>query len=162
MWVRCLPFWRISGAIVLGYCVVAGAWCAAEITDDGRMAIYILLATIPAVIFGLYLKMSGTAAMLRSVEIIAWNAIIFGVFLYVADLVGKRVKKMEDMTLGTCACVFGVAQALALIPGTSRSGITMTAARMLGFRAARSRPVFLFAWHTGHRSCRLGDNAGIC
>jgi len=103
-----------------------------RITDEGRMAIYILLATIPAMAFGLYLKSSGMSATLRSVEIIAWNAIIFGVLLYVADVIGKRVKKMEDMTLSP-ALMIGVAQALALIPGTSRSGITMTAARLLGF-----------------------------
>lgn len=103
-----------------------------KMTDEGRMAIYILLATIPALAFGLYLKASGLSAALRSVEIIAWNAIIFGVLLYVADVVGKRVKKMEDMTLAP-AFMIGIAQAVALIPGTSRSGITMTAARLLGF-----------------------------
>ncbi|MEL7430185.1 MAG: undecaprenyl-diphosphate phosphatase [Pseudomonadota bacterium] len=103
-----------------------------KMTDEGRMAIYILLATIPALAFGLYLKASGMSAALRSVEIIAWNAIIFGVLLYVADVVGKRVKKMEDMTLAP-AFMIGIAQAVALIPGTSRSGITMTAARLLGF-----------------------------
>lgn len=103
-----------------------------RMTDEGRMAIYILLATIPALAFGLYLKASGLGATLRSVEIIAWNAIIFGVLLYVADVVGKRVKKMEDMTLAP-AFMIGIAQAVALIPGTSRSGITMTAARLLGF-----------------------------
>lgn len=103
-----------------------------RMTDEGRMAIYILLATIPAMAFGLYLKASGMSAMLRSVEIIAWNAIIFGVLLYLADVFGKRVKKMEDMTLAP-AFMIGIAQAVALIPGTSRSGITMTAARLLGF-----------------------------
>ena len=107
------------------------------------MAIYILLATIPAVAFGLYLKKSGMGAALRSVEIIAWNAIIFGVLLYVADVVGKRVKVMEDMTFAP-AMMIGVAQAFALIPGTSRSGATMTAARLLGFeRAEAARFSFL-------------------
>ena len=57
-------------------------------TDHGRMAIYIVLATIPAVIYGLYLKKSGMSANLRSVENIAWNAIIFGIVLYVADFGG--------------------------------------------------------------------------
>ncbi|MGI9351533.1 MAG: undecaprenyl-diphosphate phosphatase [Rhizobiaceae bacterium] len=114
-----------------------------RMTDDGRMAVYIVLATIPAMVFGLYLKASGMSAMLRSVEIIAWNAIIFGVVLYVADTVGKRVKTMEDMTL-VPAMMIGIAQALALIPGTSRSGITMSAARLLGFeRAEAARFSFL-------------------
>ncbi len=103
-----------------------------RMNDNSRMALYILLATIPAVVFGLFLKKSGIGDGLRSVEIIAWNAIIFGVLLYVADLIGTRLKKMEDMTLPP-ALVIGLAQAVALIPGTSRSGITMTAARFLGF-----------------------------
>ncbi|MBL4731650.1 MAG: undecaprenyl-diphosphate phosphatase [Rhizobiaceae bacterium] len=114
-----------------------------KMTDHGKMALFILVATIPAVIFGLYLKSSGMSAQLRSVEIIAWNAIIFGVVLYVADRVGKRVKVMEDMTIAP-ALIIGLSQALALIPGTSRSGITMSAARFLGFeRAEAARFSFL-------------------
>jgi len=114
-----------------------------KMTDHGKMALFILLATIPAVIFGLYLKSSGMSAQLRSVEIIAWNAIIFGIVLYVADRVGKRVKVMEDMTIAP-ALIIGLSQALALIPGTSRSGITMSAARFLGFeRAEAARFSFL-------------------
>ena len=73
----------------------------------------------------------------------AWNALIFGVLLYVADEWGRRTKAMEDITFAA-AMAIGVAQALALIPGTSRSGITMTAARFLGFeRAEAARFSFL-------------------
>lgn len=114
-----------------------------RVTDHGKMALFILLATIPAVVFGLYLKSSGITASLRSVEIIAWNAIIFGIVLYVADRVGKRTKVMEDMTIAP-AIIIGFSQALALIPGTSRSGITMSAARFMGFeRAEAARFSFL-------------------
>lgn len=114
-----------------------------HVTNDGKIAIYILLATLPAVVFGLYLKNSGMGAMLRSVEVIAWNAIIFGIVLYVADIVGKRVKSMDDIRFGS-AMIIGFAQALALIPGTSRSGVTMSAARFLGFeRAEAARFSFL-------------------
>jgi len=103
-----------------------------RMNDNSRMALYILLATIPAIIFGIILKKSGLGDSLRSVEIIAWNAVIFGILLYVADLVGPRLKRMEDMKLPP-ALIIGLAQAVALIPGTSRSGITMTAARFMGF-----------------------------
>lgn len=103
-----------------------------RMNDNSRMALYILLATIPAVLFGIFLKTSGMGDNLRSVEVIAWNAVIFGILLYVADVIGKRLKRMEDMQLSP-ALVIGLAQAVALIPGTSRSGITMTAARFLGF-----------------------------
>ena len=103
-----------------------------RMNDNSRMAGYIILATIPAVIFGLFLKKSGFGDNLRSVELVAWNAVIFGILLYAADVLGPQLKKMEDMKLPP-ALIIGVAQALALIPGTSRSGITMTVARLMGF-----------------------------
>lgn len=103
-----------------------------RMNDNSRMVLYIGLATIPAIAFGLFLKMSGLGDSLRSVEVIAWNAVIFGVLLYAADVIGPQLKRMEDMKLAP-ALIIGLAQALALVPGTSRSGITMTAARLLGF-----------------------------
>jgi len=112
-------------------------------TKDARLALYIALATIPALVFGAFLKLSGLSAAMRGVEIVAWNAIIFGILLYVADVVGKRVKVMDDLTLSP-ALLIGLAQALALIPGTSRSGATITAARLLGFeRGEAARFSFL-------------------
>jgi len=103
-----------------------------RMNDNSRMVLYILLATIPAVVFGIFLKSSGLGQQFRSAEVVAWNAVIFGILLYVADLVGPRLKRMEDMKLSP-ALIIGLAQAVALIPGTSRSGITMTAARFMGF-----------------------------
>ena len=114
-----------------------------RLNDNSRMALYIILATVPAVAFGLFLNSSGYHSRLRGVEIIAWNAIIFGVLLYLADRIGSRSKSMAAMTL-LPAMVIGVAQAVALVPGTSRSGITITAARFLGFeRAEAARFSFL-------------------
>lgn len=114
-----------------------------RMTDDARLALYIALATIPAVIFGLILKSTGLLDRIRGIEIVAWNAIIFGFILLVADRVGPRIKTMDKMTLHP-ALIIGLAQALALIPGTSRSGITITAARFLGFeRADAARFSFL-------------------
>ena len=107
------------------------------------MAIYILLATIPAVLFGLFLRKTGYGDALRLAEVVAWNAIIWGSALYVADRFGPMKYVMEDMKLPK-ALIIGLAQAMALIPGTSRSGITMTAARMLGFtRTEAARFSFL-------------------
>jgi undecaprenyl-diphosphatase len=125
--------------------LVQGAWdlVCRRMTPNARMAGYIMLATIPALAFGALLKMTGAYSAIRGVEIVAWNAVIFGVLLYVADVVGKHTKVMENMTLPP-ALVIGFAQALALIPGTSRSGITMTAARFMGFeRADAARFSFL-------------------
>jgi len=117
-------------------------------TDNSRMALYIALATIPALAFGAALKLTGTLDALRAnpvtlAKIIAWAAVVYGILLWVADSIGSRLKSMEDMKLAP-ALIIGFAQALALIPGTSRSGATMTAARFLGFeRAEAARFSFL-------------------
>jgi undecaprenyl-diphosphatase len=121
-------FWRdvwklIGGALLL----VRG-----KVTAEGRLAIYIVLATIPAVAFGIVLKKFGFSDLERSVTVVAWNTLLYGVLMLIADTVGKQTKTIENMTLPS-ALIIGVAQALALIPGTSRSGVTMTAARFLGY-----------------------------
>jgi undecaprenyl-diphosphatase len=126
-------FWRdVLGLACGGLNLLRG-----RVTPQGKMAIYILLATIPAVLFGLFLRKSGLGDALRLAEVVAWNAIIWGIALYVADRLGPMKYVMEDMKLPK-ALIIGVAQALALIPGTSRSGITMTAGRMLGFTRPES------------------------
>ena len=114
-----------------------------RVTQHCRMVTIIGFATIPAVAFGAVLKITGWSEAIRSVELIAYGAIFFGTLMYLADRMGKTTRKMEDMTLGP-ALVIGIAQAVALIPGTSRSGITMTAARFLGFeRGEAARFSFL-------------------
>lgn len=117
---------------------------------------WIALGTIPAVLFGLAIKsgaLNGVAAglfglaiidndlmaSLRLTDLIAVNLIFYGILLGIADRFGKETKTFEDMTWRDGLLV-GAAQALALIPGTSRSGVTMTMARALGygrFEAAR-------------------------
>jgi undecaprenyl-diphosphatase len=103
-----------------------------RVTPDGRLAIYIVLATIPAVAFGIFLKEYGFTDLERNVAVVAWNTILYGILMLIADMVGPQEKTIANMTLGS-ALLIGVAQALALIPGTSRSGVTMTAARFLGY-----------------------------
>jgi undecaprenyl-diphosphatase len=103
-----------------------------KMTDEGRLAIYIVLATIPAVAFGVFLKEFGYTDLERNVAVVAWNTILYGILMLIADMVGPQERTIKDMTL-VSALIIGVAQALALIPGTSRSGVTMTAGRFLGF-----------------------------
>ncbi|MGK0274501.1 MAG: undecaprenyl-diphosphatase [Ilumatobacter sp.] len=100
------------------------------VTTDGRLAWLFVLATIPAAAIGaVFEDQIGTA--LGSPLIIALSLIGFGILLGIADrAAGKR--KVEDFRMPDSLKV-GVAQALALNPGTSRSGITMTAARWIGF-----------------------------
>ena len=90
----------------------------------------IVIATIPAVIIGLALKSYGLEN-LRNSELIGWNLVIYGIILYIADKLGKTTRKTGDLNVKD-AIILGFAQCLALIPGTSRSGITITAARFLG------------------------------
>jgi undecaprenyl-diphosphatase len=121
-------FWRD----VLELCRGGIELLKGRLTQEGRMVVLIALATVPAVGFGLFLRASGLLEHIRSPQIVAWNAIVFGLLMLAADWFGSMKKNMEHMTL-TPALVIGVAQALALIPGTSRSGVTITAARAFGF-----------------------------
>jgi undecaprenyl-diphosphatase len=115
-----------------------------RMTPWGRLAMYIVLGTIPAVAFGLFLEKMGFMEAVRTMpQIIAWNAIIFGTLLYVCDRFGSQSNMLTNMRLPS-ALVIGLAQALAIIPGTSRSGITITAARAMGFdRSEATRFAFL-------------------
>jgi undecaprenyl-diphosphatase len=116
--------WRITGGALELF--------KGKMTDEGRLAIYIVLATIPAVAFGVFLKEFGFADLERNVAVVAWNTILYGILMLIADMASPQERTMSNMTLGS-ALIIGVAQALALIPGTSRSGVTMTAGRFLGF-----------------------------
>ncbi|MEL7000932.1 MAG: undecaprenyl-diphosphate phosphatase [Pseudomonadota bacterium] len=121
-------------------------------TDAARMVLLLAVATVPAVVFGLALKLADAMDALRAIEVIGWTTLIGGILLYLADRAVPDRGDAESWTLRD-AVIIGMAQALALVPGTSRSGITMTAARWLGFerlQAARlallmSIPVILAA-----------------
>jgi undecaprenyl-diphosphatase len=101
-------------------------------TPGARLAFLLLIATIPVILFGLALKMTGYDDLLRSTAVIGWTMLVFGLVLYWADMRGPQTKLEGDWTLRD-AIVMGLCQAIALIPGTSRSGITITAARYLGY-----------------------------
>jgi undecaprenyl-diphosphatase len=115
-----------------------------RVTPWGKLALIIAAATIPAVAFGLVLDKSGFMDWVRTKpEVIAYNAILFGTLLYLSDHFGLQKRSMENMTL-LPALIIGVTQAIAIVPGTSRSGITMTAGRALGFtRPEAARFAFL-------------------
>jgi len=113
--------------------------------EQRRLFFYVLVGTIPAVALGLFLKLGGHLESLRSTDLVAINLIVFGVLLGLADHFGRETKNYEDLTLRD-AIVVGIAQGMALIPGTSRSGATMTAARALGYkRVEAARFSFLLA-----------------
>ncbi|SFA90277.1 undecaprenyl-diphosphatase [Poseidonocella pacifica] len=101
-------------------------------TPEARLALGLVIATIPVVLAGLAIKVAGLDAGLRSVTVIAWTTLIFGLLLFWADQRGPEDRTAEDWTLRD-AVIMGLWQTIALIPGTSRSGITITGARLLGY-----------------------------
>lgn len=101
-------------------------------SNDGRLAWYVIIATIPAGLAGILLD-DYIEANLRSTLVIALATIGFGLLLWLSDKTTQQVKTLAQMTL-MMALIIGLAQALALIPGTSRSGITITAALFLGLQ----------------------------
>lgn len=113
-------------------------------TGESRMGWMIVLATLPIVVIGGIFK-SLVETDLRSTLVIAATTILFGLLLYWSDVTGRR-NRDEYSVNWKDALVIGFFQALAIVPGTSRSGITMTAGLMLGLtREAASRFSFLLA-----------------
>jgi undecaprenyl-diphosphatase len=124
------------------------AWIRPAVTTEGRrhrvMGVYLALASIPALFVGL-LAHDAVELYLRDVRVIAWTTIGFGLLLWVVDARCSRLLTLDSLTLRG-ALLIGAAQALALIPGVSRSGVTITAGRFLGLTAeAAARFSFLLA-----------------
>jgi undecaprenyl-diphosphatase len=127
---------------------LARDWChsvaARREVGDSRLAWAIFLGTIPVGLAGLLLK-DVVETSLRSPLVIAWATVGFALLLWWADAKGRGAR--DEHGIGwKDVLIIGLAQALALIPGTSRSGITMTAAMMLGLsRSAAARFSFLLS-----------------
>ena len=125
----CLYFRADTGRLVAGLADVArGRWD----TEAARLFLLLALATVPALAAGLALKATGAVEALRALAVIGWATLLGGLLLWWADRAGAQRRAGAGWTVRDAA-VMGLAQALALVPGTSRSGITMTAARALGF-----------------------------
>jgi len=125
-----LYFWRdVAKAILGGLHVVTGRIG----TPEAKLALLLVLATIPVMIVGIVLVILDATEALRSVEVIGWATLVWGLVLYAADRWGELSRESDGWSWRDAA-LMGLAQALALVPGTSRSGITITAARALGFK----------------------------
>lgn len=101
-------------------------------SDAARLALNLIIATVPVVIAGLILSVTGLDDAMRSVAVIGWTMLGFGLVLYWFDQKGAETETFEKWSVKH-AIVLGLWQAIALIPGTSRSGITITGARALGY-----------------------------
>jgi undecaprenyl-diphosphatase len=112
--------------------------------EDRRLAWLLVASTIPAAIVGLLFS-DVIEASFRSVGVVAVTLVIGGLILLVADRFGAKSRTIDDVTF-PIAIGIGAAQALALIPGISRSGISISAARMVGMdRESAARFAFLMA-----------------
>ncbi|GMQ96657.1 MAG: undecaprenyl-diphosphate phosphatase [Gammaproteobacteria bacterium] len=115
-----------------------------SLDPDGKLAWALLIATIPVAFFG-YLLHDLVETTLRSPLVIASTTIGFGALLWFADTIAKRIQSEKQLGWREII-IIGFAQALALVPGTSRSGITMTAGLLLGMeRTACVRFSFLLS-----------------
>lgn len=133
-------FWRDVGRMAAG----SVRLLTGRLDQGARLAGLLLIGTIPALFAG-YLIDKYFVEVIRHVAIVGWALIGFGILLWIADRYGLTVRRVEHMTVGQALFV-GFAQALAFIPGTSRAGITMTAARIVGYeRAEAARFAFLLS-----------------
>lgn len=100
------------------------------VNDGAKLAFFLVLGTLPVVGAGYWMHKTMPGGI-RSIEVIAWATLGFGLVLWVMDRFAITVRRMEHLTV-VDVLIIGISQCLALIPGTSRSGITMAAGRMLG------------------------------
>ena len=105
--------------------------------------IKIFIGTVPIIPVGYILYQTGLIDKLRNLEVIGWTSLIFGILLYVSDK-SKVSKKIESDFTNKSAIFIGVFQILSLIPGVSRSGITITSGRLLGFDRFNSAKISFF------------------
>lgn len=128
---------------------IIGAWIGSlggrrKGDPDARMGWLIIVGSIPIVVLGLLFQ-DRIETTLRDLRIVAIALVAFSLILYWADRVGTKKRELGDLTVGH-GVAFGFAQALALIPGVSRSGGTITMGLFLGYsRAAAARYSFLLA-----------------
>ena len=112
--------------------------------QDARLAWYVVFATVPIIISGLALE-KRIDNQYRNLYFIAGAMIALALVLLAAEVTGKRTRRLESLTLGEALGV-GLAQALAVIPGTSRSGVTITTGLFLGLnREEAARFSFLLS-----------------
>jgi undecaprenyl-diphosphatase len=139
--VRIVSRWFRS---IVGSRDLSGAVRVPRSDPDARMGWLIILGSVPIVILGLLFQ-DAIETTLRSLWVVAIMLIAFGLLLGIADRVGAKSRPLDHLTVPH-GIVYGLAQALALIPGVSRSGGTITAGLFLGYtRAAAARYSFLLA-----------------
>ena len=107
------------------------------VSKGPKLAFLLTIATLPVIFFGLMLKLSGYSEIIRSVKVIGWAMLLFGILLYFIDQKSLQNRTQSDWRFSD-ALKIGLWQVIALIPGSSRSGMTIIGARNLGFNRVDS------------------------
>jgi len=110
----------------------AGHLFRGRATQEARLLLLLVLASLPVLGAGFIFFTAGLVDSLRTVEVIAWANLVFALVLWLSDAYGLTIRRVEHTTTSD-ALMIGAAQVLALVPGVSRAGITMTMARFLGY-----------------------------
>ena len=111
-----------------------------DVKNNKRLLSLIIIGSIPVIIVGYILYSTGLIYSLRNIKIIAWTTLIFGILLYIADK--SRFDKKISANLNLKTIIFiSFFQVLSLVPGVSRAGITITAARILKFNRVDSSKI---------------------
>lgn len=103
-----------------------------NITNDKKLFNLLLIGSIPLILIGYIFYSTGIIDSFRNLKIIAWTTLIFGLLMYFADTFKVEKKIEKNLTIKNIL-IIGIIQILALVPGVSRSGITITAGRFLNF-----------------------------
>ena len=111
-----------------------------NLQNDKNLLALIIFGSIPLVVFGYIIYSSSLIHLLRDIKVIAWATLIFGLVLYIADKNGNTKKISSDLNIKTIFYI-GLFQILAIIPGVSRAGITITAGRFLNFNRFESSKI---------------------
>ena len=127
-----LYFWRDVLALVVG----AVRLVTGRGGPQAKLLVSVILGSLPLIAAGLFLK-DQLLETVYDLQVIAWANIGFAVLLFLGDRLGMTLRRIEHLNVPS-VLIIGVAQALALMPGTSRSGITMTAGRFLGMERAEA------------------------
>ena len=111
-----------------------------DLRNNQKLLSLIIIGSIPLIIFGYILHSTELIHLLRNIKVIAWTTLFFGIILFFADQ--RKIDRNISTNLNIKSIIFiGVFQILALIPGVSRAGITMTAARFLKFNRVDSSKI---------------------
>ncbi len=127
-----LYFWRDVWQILAGL----GRILTGRGGPAARLVANLAIATVPIVIAGFFGK-PYVESYFRDVELIAWATIGFGLLLWISDWIGMTIRRIEHIGWATALSI-GVMQILALIPGASRAGVTMTAGRVMGMERSEA------------------------